>query len=417
MFNSIDEVYDYLYNQKKKNKRENLDRIKYCAKALNINPDYKIIHIAGTNGKGSTAAYIKEILMNTGLHVGLFISPFILSFNERIQINERMISNSEIMHYANILYKFNENYKKEYDDIIPFFELTLLMALMYFKDRKIDLLVLECGLGGLLDATNFLNTDLSIITNIGYDHMAQLGNTLEEIANHKLGIGRPNHDLLTCVDKSLWDHFKKYGKENNINIKFLNDEINDIEVKDYTYFTYKGIGYKSKLLGEYQAYNASLAIEACKTIFPNLPYEIIDFGLSNVFWPGRFEIINKNPLIILDGAHNIHAINALKNSIKNIKNNKKLKIIYTALFDKDYKKMIESLDEIADYYYFTSINDLRKTDSNDFVSYTNKEYEIINDYKECIDKAIKELKSDEILLMTGSLHFISQARSYYFNKE
>ncbi|MCR5349357.1 MAG: hypothetical protein K6E20_00040 [Acholeplasmatales bacterium] len=416
MFNSIDEVYGYLYNQKKLKKREDLNRIKYCIDKLDLWPKYKIIHIAGTNGKGSTAAYIKSILSNCGMHVGFFISPFVISFNERIEINERMISNSEIMHYSNILYEFNENYKKEYDDVIPFFELTLLMALMFFKDRNIDIAVIECGLGGLLDATNILPKNISIITNIGFDHMAQLGNTLEEISFHKLGITRPNITNLTTVDKSLHNYFNNYAKEHNLNIKYLNDDVSDIKVSDFTYFKYKGIDYKSNLLGSYQAYNAALAIEAVKEILPNIEYDIIDYGLSHVFWPGRFEILNNNPKIILDGAHNIHAINALKNNIKNYIGNSKLKIMFTALFDKDYKSVIKSLDDVASFYYFTTINDLRATNSNDFKTCTNKDNIIIEDYKLCLDEAIKNLNENEVLLITGSLHFISTIREYYFTK-
>ena len=149
MFNTIDEVYDYLYNQKKLSKRVNLERIKRAYTDLNIKINYKIIHIAGTNGKGSTAFYIKNILSSINKRVGLFVSPFILRFNERIQVNDRFISDSEIIHYSNILYTYNEDYKVKYNDVIPFFELTLLMALMYYQDRGIDVAVIECGLGGL----------------------------------------------------------------------------------------------------------------------------------------------------------------------------------------------------------------------------------------------------------------------------
>ena len=138
MFTTIDMVYSWLFNQRKAQKRENLDRIKLCAKELAIDkPNYKIIHIAGTNGKGSTAVMIKNMLALSGKHVGLFVSPYVISFNERIQINDRYISNAEIMHYGNILYEYSKKYEEKYHDIIPFFELTLLMALLYYKDRNI----------------------------------------------------------------------------------------------------------------------------------------------------------------------------------------------------------------------------------------------------------------------------------------
>lgn len=418
MFNTINEVYDYLYNQRKTTKRENLDRIKNCVKLLNIKMPYKVIHVAGTNGKGSTCQYIKQMLSLKGLHVGMFVSPFVISFNERIEINDRYISNSEIMHYMNILYEFNENYKIKYNDTIPFFELTLLMALMYFSDRNIDIAIIECGLGGLLDATNFINSDLAIITNIGYDHMAQLGNTLEEIAHHKLGIAKDNMNLITAVDSNLHDYFNNYAAIHNVKIKYINkDDIKDIKVLDKTYFNYNNHQYKSNLLGEYQAYNAALAIEAVKYFDPKYPETLIEYALENVSWPGRMEILQNEPLILLDGAHNIHAINAITNTLSKYKENKKIKVLFSALQDKAYPEMIKRLEDITDYFYFTKINDIRQTEDIHFENYTKLKFETFNDFKMALDIATNGLKNDEILLITGSLHFISQVREYWFLKK
>ena len=415
MFNTIDEVYNYLYNQKKSAPRENLDRISRCAKLLNINTPYKKIHVAGTNGKGSTCQYIKNMLALKNLHVGMFVSPFVISFNERIQINDRYISDSEIMHYMNILYDFNKKYELEYNDHLPFFELTLLMALMWFSDRNIDIAIIECGLGGLLDSTNFLDYDLALITNIGFDHMQQLGNTLESIANHKLGIAKPNMTCITTVDNSLRSYFTDYAKKNNVNMIFV-DGISNIKVLDKTYFEYKNNKYASNLLGEYQAYNASLAIEAVKYFDNDYPNTLIEYALENIKWPGRMEVLNEKPLILLDGAHNIHAINAITNTILNLKGNKKIKTIFSALQDKEYPKMIKKLEEITDFFYFTKIVDLRQIEDIHFEEYTKREYVINNDFKNCLDLAINDLKNDEILLITGSLHFISQVREYYYKK-
>ncbi len=416
MFNTIEEVYNYLYNQKKTAPRENLDRITRCANLLNIKANYKKIHVAGTNGKGSTCQYIKEMLALKNLHVGMFVSPFVISFNERIQINDRYISDSEIMHYMNILYDFNQKYEKEYNDHLPFFELTLLMALMWFSDRNIDIAIIECGLGGLLDSTNFLDYDLAIITNIGFDHMAQLGNTLEKIADHKLGIAKPNMTCLTTVSDNLKNHFINYAKNNNVDMKFITD-VSNISVSDKTYFEYKNHKYQSNLLGEYQAYNASLAIEAVKYFDKDYPEALIEFALDNVKWPGRMEVLNNNPLILLDGAHNIHAINAITETLSKLKGNKKIKTIFSALQDKEYPSMIKRLEDITDYFYFTKIIDLRQIEDIHFENYTNKQYEINNDFKSCLEEAISNLKDDEILLITGSLHFVSQIREYYYSKK
>ena len=410
MFNNIDDALNWLYNQKKLKKREDLSRIKNCVDLLNIKIDYKIIHIAGTNGKGSTANYIKNILKLENKYVGLFTSPYILFFNERIMINDRYISNAEIMHYVNILYDFSKEYFIKYNDVIPFFELTLLMALMYFMDRNIDIAVIECGLGGLLDSTNFLKTDLSIITNVGYDHLAQLGPTIKDIANHKLGIAHDGNHLLTAVSNDFKNQFNEYAKAHNVTIDYVIDNVSDIKLENGVKFKYKNNEYKTPLNGIYQAYNASLAIEAALFIDKNIPLELIQEGLDETFVPGRFEYIKNN--VIIDGAHNISAIEALTSSIEALYKNKKIKIIYSALFDKEYDKMINHLSKICDKFYFTTLSDLRATDPNLFSKFTNKESLTFSDYKECVDIALNELKDDELLIITGSLHFISVVRSY-----
>lgn len=411
MFNNIDDALNWLYTQKKLQKRENLSRITKCVELLGININYPIIHITGTNGKGSTANYIKNILKLENKYVGLFTSPFILFFNERIMINDRYISNAEIMHYVNKLYDFSNEYFNKFNDIIPFFELTLLMSLMYFEDRKIDIAVIECGLGGLLDSTNFLKTSLSIITNVGYDHLAQLGPTITDIARHKLGIAHDGNTLLTTVDDSFKEQFDEYAKLHNVKINYVKDNISDIKIEEKgVSFKYKNKIYKTPLDGIYQAYNASLAIEAAKFIDKEIPDILIQEGLNETFMPGRFEYIKDN--IIIDGAHNISAIEALTKSIMDKFKDKKIKIVYSALFDKEYDKMIMHLSKIATKFYFTTLKDLRATDPILFSKYTNVDSICYNDYKECIDKAISELKSDELLLITGSLHFISTVRSY-----
>lgn len=410
MFNNINDVYDYLYNQRKTSKRENLNRIKNAYKLLNLDMNYKIIHITGTNGKGSVAVTLKNILQLMGNRVGMFVSPYVINFNERIQINERFISDAEIIHYANILYEFNENYYKEYNDKLPFFELTFLMALMYFKDRNIDYAVIECGLGGLLDSTNFIDSDLSIITNVGFDHMAQLGNTKEEILKHKIGILKPNSTLITVLDNELKDKMDLYAKNINSNIIYVNN-IENIKLDDKTNFTYKGVNYQTKLLGEYQAYNMALAIEAIKYFYNDINGDIINLATSNIIWPGRFEIIKNKPLVIIDGAHNISAIEKLVSTIKKYYSNYKIKILFSALSDKDYKKMINKLDEISSFYYFTSIDDVRADNSINFQKFTDISSMYINNDKESINKIINDLSRDELLLITGSLHFISIERN------
>lgn len=409
MLNDISLALDWLYNQKKLKPREDLSRIKKCLELLEIKTPYKIIHIAGTNGKGSTASYLKNMLMLDNKRVGFFVSPYVICFNERIQINDEYISDSEVLKYVSYLQEFSEEYQTKYNDIIPFFELTFLMALLYFQDKKIDIAIIECGLGGLLDATNCLDTTVSVITNIGYDHQAQLGFTLKEIANHKLGIIKKGKPCFTGTSKELKAHFQAYANKLSSPIIFIEEDVSDIHYTNQLSFSYKEESYQTTLAGSYQAYNASLAIAVIKYLNPNYPKSLIDIALLNTKWPGRFEEILPN--VILDGAHNLDGTQALVNSLKLKYPNFHIKVVFTALKDKAIKDMLKLLDEVTDYYYFTTIDDKRATSTDFFKDLTTKQYKLITSYKEAITEAV-DTKDDSLIVITGSLHFISQAREY-----
>lgn len=416
MFREEKEALEWLYVQKKQKRREDLSRIEACIQELGIKTKYKIIHIAGTNGKGSTASFLRQMLMAKGNKVGLFVSPYVLCFEERIQMNTTFIPKEVVVKYCNQLYEFAKAYTERTQDTIPFFELTFLMALLYFQEQNIDVAVIECGLGGLLDSTNVLHTDVSIITNIGYDHMQQLGNTLEEIAVHKLGITRRNRPCFTAVSLQLQPLFKEYASAHQVDMHFILDEVQNISFKEGTLsFTFRGILYHTMLNAKYQAYNASLAIAVILYLYPEYEKSLLCSALESAFWPGRFELIYPN--VVLDGAHNLDGIEALVESLRLEFKEKRIKVVFTALHDKAISQMVEKLDELAVSYYFTSLQDTRATSVDYFKRWTKKPYELFEAYQEALDKAIGELKEDELLVVTGSLHFISVARFYLLEKK
>lgn len=414
MFTNVLDAINYIENIKRKEKRKDLSRM---YKALNLlnNPqnNFKVIHITGTNGKGSVCSYISNILKLAGYNVGTFISPYVVKFNERIMYNLEYISDDDLIKYTNIIYKIKEKLEKEEDEVITFFEFITLMGILYFSDKKVDYAVIEVGIGGLLDATNIFLNATRLITNIGYDHMNTLGNTLEEIALNKLGIVHKNDTLITTVNSNLLPLFKEYCKKNNSNMLWINNDIKDINVSLLgTDFKYKGITLKSSLIGYHQAYNASLAIECINNLNLNISQNLIKEGIKKTSWPGRFEVIHNEPKIILDGAHNIDGINVLVKSLKLIVN-KKIPVLFTALKDKEVSKMIKKLEEIASQFIFTTIDDTRALTLEELNFDTKIPYKIIPSYIDSLNYIIENLKEEDLVLVCGSLHFTSKVLTFF----
>jgi len=406
VFKNKDEAIFYIENIKRKEKRTNLNRMHRALEMLG-NPEraYKVIHVAGTNGKGSTVSYLTNILMEAGFSVGSFISPYVIKFNERIMYNLSYISDEDLVKYANIIYDLKLKLEEE-DEVITFFEFITLMGLLYFKDKHVEFAVVEVGLGGVLDATNIFDHALRIITNIGFDHMNALGNTLSEIADKKLGILHENEKLISAVDESLLKQFEDHSKELNSCLYWVNKDIKDIkESFNGVSFKYKNEEFRTPLLGIFQAYNAALAIEAVRQIMPDISSRTIQSALDKTVWPGRLQIIKHKPIILIDGGHNIHGIDAVVKSIKGL-TNQKIHVLFTALKDKEIDKMLRALDEIASDYIFTTINDSRASSIMDILSVNQKPYKAIDDYKEALSY-LDNFGPDEIILVTGSLHFIS----------
>ncbi|MCR5786300.1 MAG: bifunctional folylpolyglutamate synthase/dihydrofolate synthase [Acholeplasmatales bacterium] len=408
MFNSANDAIYWIEHIKRKEKRTSLDRM---SRLLNIlgNPEkaYKTIHIAGTNGKGATAEFTSSILIKQGYNVGRFVSPYILRFNERIVVNKEEISDLELLNLTNFIYPIIEKYNNDYDDIVPFFEVVTLIGFLYFKLKNVDYAVIECGLGGKLDATNVIEPICSIIPSVGYDHMKVLGNTLEEIASHKLGIVKRNSILVTGVEKSLYKQFEEDCALKNTKCYFISkDDLNVKSSFNKTIFMLDNVFYETNLLGSFEALNASLAIKAL-SILTHPTYEEIEAALLNMFWPGRLELINNNPLTILDGGHNISAINEVVNSLKEIDANIKYNIIYTALSDKESDKVIDKLSEIANSFIITTIDDPRAKDPNILMDEVSIKKTLILDELEAYKYA---LSLNEPILVVGSLHFVSSLR-------
>ena len=396
-------------------KNPSLDAMRFFMDKLNHpEKELKFIHIAGTNGKGAVTEMISNILLNSGYKVGKFMSPHLIRYNERIQINNKEITNKEM---EEIIIKLNplvKEYNSKGKGNVTLFELETTMAILYFANKKCDIVVLEVGLGGLYDCTNIVYSIVSIITSIGYDHMKFLGNTLEEIAFQKAGIIKQNSKTIFMSQSESVDNvIIERCKEENNKLFLVNKE----EIKNYSYTEkYQKFDYKEfknieiNLKGISQIYNACIALETVNVLKEkyNIKEEIIRKSLKNVIHRGRFEKINNNPTVIYEGAHNEPAIKNFINSVDMYyKNNKKVYII-SILKSKDYKTILKLLvknDE--NIYIFTCGNDKDRYNDAEILKDEAQKSGAKNLFTMELEKAIKmslEKYKDYIIFAVGSFY-------------
>ena len=335
------------------------------------------IHIAGTNGKGSTVQYIKDILMNHGYNVGTFTSPYMIVHNDRICINGEPINDKLLLFYINQLYLMIE------EENLSMFEIDVIIMLLYFNEQPLDFCIIETGIGGKEDKTNVINSHISVITNIGFDHQELLGNTLDKIAMHKGGIIKPNQKFFTGETNSeILELFSQICRQKNTQMHIVKKE------EGYQ-FTYNDTTYLLPEVGSYQVYNAKMAIAIVSSCI-TLKKDKAQLAIMNFSYPGRFEKLGN---IYLDGAHNIEGIKALVDTIQRLSLNN-VCIIFSALADKDREPMLKLLRKYP--VVCVSFEDARQTSHE-------------ADYQEVLRKVEKEY---ETIIVTGSLHFVSHVRKY-----
>lgn len=361
---------------------------------------YKVIHIAGTNGKGSTASMTEAILLEAGYKVGKYTSPHINRFNERIVLNRTEITNEDIVFYYNLV-------KEKAKDIpATFFEITTAIMFLYFADKQIDYLVLEVGLGGRYDATNVVLPELSIITSISMDHINILGNTLYEIAREKAGIIKKGVPVFAIDTK---EDIKKAIFEESANPVFVKEKYQFESYLDNTnLLTLAKIDnelFEIPLFGKFQGDNFLLVYSAMEYL--GIDKGIIKKALPKVKWPGRFEIINRNPLIILDGAHNEDSSLKLAESLEELPNKEDVCFLTSILEDKDIGKILKNFRKVSQNIVYTSLSDFHRGLSakelfDKDLHFENKKY------FEDIENAYIEAKKHKIIVVAGSFYLLSK---------
>ncbi len=416
-------IEEYFNNFYKEAKNPTLKAMEYFMEELG-HPEkkLKIIHIAGTNGKGSTTEMLANILTKNGYKVGKYISPHLIKYNERISVNGQDITDKEMENIIEKLKDKIEKYNKMSSTKVTLFELLTTMALYYFKEKDCDFVVLETGLGGLYDCTNIVWPLVSIITSISYDHMAILGQTLREIAIQKAGIIKENSNTVIVEQKPSIQRIIEetcLNKNNELSVIKKADIQNKKYENEFLVFDYKqNKNIKLNLKGDKQFENASICLEAINILKQkgfNISEKAIKEGLQSVIHKARFEIINKNPLIIYDGGHNEEAILNFINTVNTYYKQKEKIYIISILKSKDYKTVLNYLlkDE-GSTFIFTSGNDEERYVSSEELYKTAKNTTKNNKlYKMNLQEAILYAKKQEnkVSFAIGSFYIYEDVKN------
>lgn len=418
--------YDYKHSFK-------LDRMRRMLEILDDpQKGIKSIHVAGTKGKGSTAIFIYSILMNAGYKVGLYTSPHLVSFRERIRVDNELISEESI---SRLLEKVKWAVDKMGDDSPSFFEVYTALAFMYFREERVDFAVYEVGLGGRLDATNVIESLVSVITPISYEHTDKLGNTIGEIAAEKAGIIKHGSVCVSAPqDKEALEVIEKVCAEKDVRLILAGRDIISEESESdirREIFNVRGLfgrymNLETALLGSHQVINAAVAIGAVEALRHHrisVDGNAVHLGVSSAEWGGRFEIVRKNPFVVLDGAQNRASAKVLAGAVNKIfspgnKRYEKLILVIGISSDKDIRGILDELIKISDLIILTKSGVAGRAAEPSmiagelaYVSKGSRTAELTANVGEAIDKAFSAAGKNDLILVTGSLFVVGEARN------
>ncbi|WP_419881823.1 bifunctional folylpolyglutamate synthase/dihydrofolate synthase [Peribacillus sp. B-H-3] len=395
------------------------------ARIGNPHRQLKYVHFAGSNGKGSTLNYMKEILITEGISVGAFTSPYLVKVNEQISLNRESISDEDFISIYQEIYPVIQEMDEENCGPTAF-EILTVMALLFFSKKKPDIVLLETGLGGRLDSTNVVVPLLSVITSISLEHTNILGNTLEEIAGEKAGIIKPGVPVVTGAIETGPARVIAETAEKNHSERYTLCE--DFILSDYSshagqqYFSFSLNSFrltdvKSRMLGRHQGDNAALALAAVLLLKEKYGFSIKESsmkeGIWRSKWNGRFELLAKNPLVILDGAHNPAGMNVLLQTLRENYPNFKYRFVFSALKDKNYKKMLAAIENAAFEVIVTEFPHERAASAEVLLGASRSDNTIeIRDWRRASQQALQEIGEDELVIFTGSLYFLTLVRAW-----
>ncbi len=423
---NIDECLLWIHGLHKFGKKSGLDNIRFMLECLG-NPQEKLrfVHVAGTNGKGSVCSYLSSIFTRAGYKTGLFISPYIERFHERIQIDQREISDADLIRFTARVQACMETLNAR--GIYPIsFEVIMAIAFLYFAEQSCDIVVLETGVGGLLDCTNVIeHPEVCVITEIGLDHTKYLGDTVEKIAAQKAGILKPGSPavLYPKQDARARDVVEKIAEA--IGVPVYTPDLSTLSVTSsglsgsvFDIDTQKDL--HIRLVGEHQIYNALTAIEAIRRLPDRwqVSEQAILSGLKAARWKCRFEVFWKHPLFVLDGAHNLDGMRAFAHTAKRLLSKKRLVCVVGMLNDKDYQAALLEIGTLPDVLIVTSVPSERQKDVESVFSYAKTVCQTVRlepDPCQAIRIAAQLCGPEGAVLVCGSLYLCGYVRGFVEN--
>ncbi|MEM2238992.1 MAG: folylpolyglutamate synthase/dihydrofolate synthase family protein [Candidatus Bathyarchaeia archaeon] len=431
---NYNEVTEYIYNLKRLGSKLDLRNIRRLLKLIgNPQNSFRSILVGGTNGKGSTATMIASILMEEGFRVGLFTKPHLSSYTERFTVNGISISEGDVVRIFYELKPYMERMSlcKRYRHP-SFFEATVALAFKYFCEQNVDFAVVEVGLGGRLDATNVLNPLVSVITNVHLEHTKILGDTIDKIAWEKAHIIKSNGLAITATDRE--EAFSviskiarrrrarlfRVGSDLTFNIKRADLNGEKFDVKGLTTY-YEDL--EVKMLGLHQVVNGTLAVGAVELLELrglDVSENAIRRGLKRAFIPGRFEVVQKNPMVILDCAKDPVAASTFKSEFMRLFNGKKAILVVSISSDKDYRSMMREFCSFSEVIITCKHKVMERGLNPDILASEAEKYGrttiIMDDVKEAVKEALKIASKDDVIVVTGSVFTVGEARELWFNK-
>lgn len=418
---NYEEAMNFIQNTNKFGSVLGLDNIRELLERLgNPQDQLRVVHIAGTNGKGSTLAFLAGIFRESGYRAGRYVSPASFSYEERFRINEENISKKDLCFYMEKIKNVAEEMVKDGLSHPTMFEIETALSFLYFLDKKVDVVLLETGMGGRLDATNVVKKPIAIvIASIGMDHMQFLGDTLEKIASEKAGIIKEGCPVISYDNtKEVNEVIKNKAKQMHAKVTFVNSAgirvlQESLNGESFSYRSSDGRWYEKieiPLLGRHQINNAALALETLNVI--KNYYCISDFqtedGMRKTIWRGRIEILEREPMVICDGAHNPDGAKSLLSFLQNNFTNQRLIYIMGVLSDKDYEQMVQILAPAADKIYTVAPDNPRALSSRELCNCISKYHQNVEERQrlaECLSEVRQKAEKDDVIIICGTLSF------------